>query len=381
MRFFACLAVYKTDHQKSQNKGVKNELQKYKHIKPSVKISIIHVRHCHSGGCGKQILKTVLLLIIFFKTSILFAQFPPPVGNEGTTAIHKDSSVFIAWVKACDIDCGLMKISEPDLGFASVGSSESCIGKAVYEVASLGDGGSVILSFDFPIVNGDGWDFAVFENSFDDYFLEFAFVEVSSDGKNFFRFDAVSLTQQTIQVDGFGLLEAEKIHNLAGKYRGGFGTPFDLNELKNISSLNINSISHIKIIDVVGCINEEYAQYDSQGNIINDPWPTPFPSSGFDLDAVGVIHNTKYPGINDSGFNIELFPNPCKKGITITYNISQNLDIIILNSYGQKVLVKEKFLHQGSGKINLSMDDYLHGMYFIHFFFKENSIVKKLVKY
>ena len=331
----------------------------------------------------KQILKTISLLIFFLEGSILFAQFPPPVGYEGTTAIQKDSSVFIAWAQACDIERGLMKISEPDLGFASVGSKSSCIGKANNEVVSMGDGGSVILSFEFPIVNGDGWDFAVFENSFDDYFLELAFVEVSSDGENFFLFDAVSLTPNIVQVGGFGQLEAEKIHNLAGKYRGGFGTPFDLNELENIYSLNINSISHIKIIDVVGCINEDYAQYDSQGNIINDPWPTAFPSSGFDLDAIGVIHNTNNPGINEQklqDFNIKLFPNPCKNEITITFNISQNLGIKILNPYGQEILAKEKFLHQGSGKINLSTDDYLPGIYLIHFFYKEISIVKKLIK-
>ena len=29
---------------------------------------------------------------------------------------------------------------------------------------------------------------------------------------------------------------------------------------------------------------------DSLGNWINDPWPTNFQTSGFDLDAVGVIH-------------------------------------------------------------------------------------------
>ena len=336
----------------------------------------------------KQILKPILLLIVFFNASILFAQFPPPAGNEGTTAIHKDSSVFIAWANTCDIDRGLMKISEPNLGFASVGSASSCIGKANNEVVSMGDGGSVILSFEFPIVNGEGWDFAVFENSFDDYFLELAFVEVSSDGMNFFRFEAVSFSQNNVQIDGFGQLDPEKINNFAGKYRGGFGTPFDLYEFKNIPGLNINSISHIKIIDVVGSINEEYARYDSQGNIINDPWPTPFPSSGFDLDAVAVIHNTNNQGINknDLGtFDIKLFPNPCEKEITITYNISKKLDIRILNHYGQEILAREKFLHQGFGKINLSMDNYLPGylpgIYLIHFYNKENSIAKKLIKY
>jgi hypothetical protein len=43
-------------------------------------------------------------------------------------------------------------------------------------------------------------------------------------------------------------------------------------------------------VDVVGSITPAYATYDSQGNMVNDPWPTPYSSSGFDLDAVGVIN-------------------------------------------------------------------------------------------
>jgi hypothetical protein len=41
---------------------------------------------------------------------------------------------------------------------------------------------------------------------------------------------------------------------------------------------------------VVGCIQPAYASYDSNNKIINDLWSTPFPSGGFDLDAVGVIN-------------------------------------------------------------------------------------------
>ena len=44
-----------------------------------------------------------------------------------------------------------------------------------------------------------------------------------------------------IQVETFGSIDATKINNfLAGKYRGGYGVPFDLNELKDITGLNIH---------------------------------------------------------------------------------------------------------------------------------------------
>ena len=35
----------------------------------------------------------------------------------------------------------------------------------------------------------------------------------------------------------------------------------------------------------MGSISEGQATRDSRGGIVNDPFPTPFPSSGFDLDA------------------------------------------------------------------------------------------------
>jgi hypothetical protein len=162
-------------------------------------------------------------------------------------------------------------------------------------VVSLGDGGIATLTFSAAIFNGEGFDFAIFENSFSDDFLELAHVEVSSDGINFFRFPSVSLSPSDVQVESFGLLDATQIYNLAGKYRLFYGTPFDLQDLANELGLDINSMTHVRIIDVVGSILPEFATYDSQGNIINDPWPTPFPTSGFDLDAVGVIHQV---GVN-----------------------------------------------------------------------------------
>ncbi|NIA17499.1 MAG: hypothetical protein GWO86_04040, partial [Planctomycetes bacterium] len=34
----------------------------------------------------------------------------------------------------------------------------------------------------------------------------------------------------------------------------------------------------------------DYSSCDINGHQINDPWPTPFDSGGFDLDAVGIIN-------------------------------------------------------------------------------------------
>jgi hypothetical protein len=233
-----------------------------------------------------------LFVFILFTVSLpALAQFPGPVGTSGTTAMHADSSAFVGWAAECHVIRGYQDLSDPSLGFANVGDSSMALGKAgTNGVVSLGDGGSATVTFSTPITNGPGFDFAVFENSFSDSFLELAFVEVSSDGINFFRFPAVSNLPVSPQYDNNANMDASKVDNLAGKYRALYGTPFDLQELSGISQLDITNITHMKIIDVVGSINPLYSTYDKNNNVINDPWPTPFPSSGFDLDAVGVIH-------------------------------------------------------------------------------------------
>ncbi len=160
-----------------------------------------------------------------------------------------------------------------------------------FDIVSLGRGGSITLTFDGHIENGPGWDFAVFENAFSDTFLELAYVEVSSDGSNFYRFDNNSLTEpdpnQPGGVGGFGSVDPTNVFGYAGKYRQGYGVPFDLNPLfflnEHGSGLNLDRITHVRIVDIVG----DGSYQDSFGNIIYDPYPT-LGSAGFDLDAVGV---------------------------------------------------------------------------------------------
>ena len=47
-------------------------------------------------------------------------------------------------------------------------------------------------------MNGNSWDFCVFENAFNDSFLELGFVEVSSNGNDFYRFPSTSFTQDSL---------------------------------------------------------------------------------------------------------------------------------------------------------------------------------------
>ncbi len=299
--------------------------------------------------------KYLSLLITLLISSQVSAQFAGPVGYPSTNAIYKDSSVFIAWAKSCTVVRGYQNISNPSFGYASVGDSTKAIGKADGTgVVSLGDGGYAVLTFTNPITDGPGWDFAVFENSFNGTFLELAFVEVSSDGINFYRFPAVSYLQTTTQYDNSANMDCSKINNLASKYLVNYGTPFDLQELSNIPGLDIHHITHIKIIDVIGSINSQYASYDSNGNVINDPWPTPYPSCGFDLDAVGVIHQS-ITGIEEIKQLCELYtyPNPFHDKIYIKKENCELARLLIYNTKGQKLY--EKTIDEYLNCIDLSI--------------------------
>lgn len=224
--------------------------------------------------------------------------FSPQAGEPGSNAIPKDSTAFRNWAISCEVERGLRQIDLPDSDYTSSGSALYAIGKPDAPLTvSLGDGGSATLSFAAPFYNGPGYDFAVFENGFgsgSEAFLELAFVEVSSDGVNYFRFPATSEEQTLSQKESFDNSDATLFNNLAGKHIVNFGTPFDLADLPDTSALDKQNVTHVKVIDVIGNIDPSFASVDYNGNIINDPWPSNFPQGGFDLDAVGVI-NSRIP--------------------------------------------------------------------------------------
>jgi hypothetical protein len=159
------------------------------------------------------------------------------------------------------------------------------VGQAVgnsFDIVSLGRGGQITMVFNPAIQDGAGWDFAVFENSFSDIFLELAYVEASSNGVDFFRFSNDSLTPGA--VSGFGAVDPTNVQGLAGKYRQAYGTPFDL------ADVGLATATYIRIIDIVG----DGTNLDTSGDIIYDPYPT-VGSAGFDLEAVGVSNGAAYP--------------------------------------------------------------------------------------
>jgi hypothetical protein len=234
-----------------------------------------------------------LIVLPLFIAVMLYASeskagpYPPAAGQPGSTAVSSASSAFIAWATGFTNYIPGAEVSstyrKPE---RALGKSGGDSGDPIFDIVSLGRGGSITLTFDLPIKNDEGWDFAVFENSFSDGFLELAYVEVSSNGSDFVRFENDSLTQNP--VGAFGAIDTTDISGLAGKYRAGFGTPFNLGDLASEDlvlngTVNLSRITHVKIVDIVG----DGSYRDTGGQVIYDPFPTTG-SAGFDLDAVGV---------------------------------------------------------------------------------------------
>ena len=165
-----------------------------------------------------------------------------------------------------------------------------------------------------PIMNGNGPDFATFENGFSagwttpEIFAELAYVEVSSNGTDFIRMPTHSLTP--MWPGNYGTLYATGVFGLTGKhinaYGDQWGTPFDLDWIADHpqvldGTVDLNDIRYVRQVDMVGGGPEDASgmgttgttsfSLDSFGNPIFDSWPT-YGSGGADLDAVAVINSS-----------------------------------------------------------------------------------------
>lgn len=196
-----------------------------------------------------------------------------------------------------DFSPGPDDLTDPNSAFPALGDPNTMLGPVDSSFVSLGEEGSATLSFSLPFFDRPGPDFAVFENPFvvsPDFgggvFGELGFVEVSSDGVTFARFDSFFNSA----LGGFDqLLDPNKISGLAGVVPiAEGGDLFDLADLAGAAvvlsgDVDLDAIFFVRIIDIVGDGNTP----DSFGNPIEDPWPTAseFLSSGFELDAIGII--------------------------------------------------------------------------------------------
>jgi len=173
------------------------------------------------------------------------------------------------------------------------------------DVLVLGVGGSITLGFSGTLFDGPGADFTVFENGFSfggGFYGELGFVEVSSDGLVWARFD--SDCQIPAPLGPFDTYDMALVSGLAGNapifanvntnsidpfdalVSG--GDPFDLAALSAhptvlSGDVDLMSIQFVRIVDIVG----DGATVASTGNPIYDPTSS---TASFDLDAVAALH-------------------------------------------------------------------------------------------
>jgi len=267
-------------------------------------------------------------------TGFCAAALAGPYSDEYGGLHYETGVAFRGWASGC------AEYTQPDPasgGFSRNDSGQACVpaeavvgrpaafdpGVMAQHVLSLGNGGSVVLTFESPIEDAPGPDFAVFENGFTDYtdftgtsreestnsfsFAELAFVEVATRTSAWARFPVTCLNSSVLyslnnaEQEWFASQDVSLLDGFAGKHRIEYGTPFDLGLLANdpavlSGAVDLRCIRYVRLTDVIG----DGSTTDSAGRAVYDPYynfSSGFPNpayaastDGFDLRAVGVIH-------------------------------------------------------------------------------------------
>jgi len=142
-------------------------------------------------------------------------------------------------------------------------------GAGSLDVLSLGKNGSIVLDFEYDILDGEGPDLIVFENAFVG-FVETGFVAVSSDGIQWFEWPCHPSKE-------LGYPNCAGVHPVIANATNGVdptdpktagGDAFDL------ADLGVTSARYVRV-------------RDSGSNMYAGS------SGGFDLDAVAIVHRSE----------------------------------------------------------------------------------------
>jgi len=298
--------------------------------------------------------RIALFILVLSLTSNLRGQFSPDGGQPGSIALHQDSVVWKGFATEVELELGWLNIADTTLGRIELNVPNAGLGAPDLDVQPLGDGGIATLTFGEPFDDQPGYDFVVFENGFATSdttgFFELAFVEVSSNGVDYFRFPNMSLSSVADFAGPFAELDSRLLDGLAGRFSAPYGVPFDLADLAVDPRLDLGAVTHLRVIDVVGTSDSAFAKTDTDGMLIVDPYPTAYATGGFDLDAVGiigssVITSTEIPKANK------------RNKVTIAVRKGQQVPATDANSFWLNALGKA--VHQGAFAPNVS------GHYFV----------------
>jgi len=170
-------------------------------------------------------------------------------------------------------------------------------------ILSLGEGGSIILEFDDVMEDKPGTDFVIFENGFyfGGTFAELAYVEVATTTNAWARFPVTTFI--TNALGAYEVMDVTKVDGVAGKHTMEYGTPFNLEWLKNDTNVlsgavNLDQIAYIRIVDIIG----NGGSVDQFGHPIYDPFGAgPLATDGFDLRGIGVVNLAGVSMIPEAG--------------------------------------------------------------------------------
>ena len=280
------------------------------------------------GPSGDRMPNGEPCLVYDFGEYASFGEGITTVIPDGPIVLHNDSRIK-SWASGCAADNRSPGVAPQwtNLNNAFGPITDAQAYDTTAKVVCLGDRGSLTLTFPNGIGNGDGLDFAVFENGFSRTYLELAWIEVSTDGVTFVRFPNFYLGLDPVyDFDVSSAVYPTDVYNLASKYECGAGHGFDLAELQyaynyalntpidessfspeytvhllaNFPALDLNNIRYVRIIDIYG----DGTSLDSSGWPIYDPTglnPSEPDQSlvsaapGFDLRGVAVLNEAATP--------------------------------------------------------------------------------------
>jgi hypothetical protein len=136
----------------------------------------------------------------------------------------------------------------------------------------------------------------------------------------------------------------------------------------------------VKIIDVIGSIDSNFCNYDQYLNKINDPFPTPFPSSGFDLDAVGVINQGPLNIILENSENILENFRVINGMVVFDLKSVQKADFKVeIFDLSGKIIFQKNYKNNLEATQNIDIQSFKNGIYLLNISTQSQSITQKFV--
>ena len=120
--------------------------------------------------------------------------------------------------------------------------------------------------------------------------------------------------------------------------------------------------------------------YDQYLNKINDPFPTPFPSSGFDLDAVGVINQGSMTIILENSSNIlENFRIINGMVIFDLKKVQKSGFKAEIFDLSGKIIFQKDFKYNLEATQNIDVQSFKNGVYILNIYTKTQVITRKFI--